>query len=87
MATDLPTSQAVFDRYLADNATDKKGKKYVFEDGEPDHFKLLECVLADYCEAGRFEEDEDFATEIDEIVTRAEGLYSDQFEDEPEVDL
>lgn len=87
MTTELPTPQAIFDRYLADNATDKKGKKYVFEDGEPDHFKLLECVLADFGFGGRFEEDEDFAAEIDEIVTRAEDLYSDQFEDEPTADL
>lgn len=84
MTTELPTSQAIFDRYLADNATDAKGKKYVFENGEPDHFKLLECVLADFAEPGRFEDDEDFAAEIDEVVTRAEDIYTDQFEDEPD---
>jgi hypothetical protein len=76
-ASALPTAQEIFDRYLSDNATDKKGKRYVFEevDGErqPEHFKLLETVAGAY--GLSLEEDEELAAELDAIVQKAGDLW------------
>ena len=78
----LPSAKEVYDRYLSASATDKKGKKYVFEDGEPEHFKLLECVLSDAASGDRFNEDADFAAEVDDLVCAAEALYNNDEDSE-----
>ncbi len=75
----VPSPKEIFDRYLADNAKDRKGHKYVFageHDGEaPDHFRLAECVFGDF---SLDDQDEEVSAQVHEACESAEALWEKQ---------
>lgn len=73
-ASSAPSPEEIYKKYLAPDATDKKGKKYVFgSDPEPDHFKLAESVLGDLGHSA--DADDELETAVHEACEEAEAMW------------